>query len=260
LRTQFYHRIVVFQLLGEGFRLLVDLELQAPGEDETTAALRLIERVLYRLPRSFDILLGDGLYARAPFMNLLLKHGKHALVVLKDDRRDLLKDAQALFATQAAKTFYLKPTSYQYWDLEGFTSWPQVDQPLRVVRSLESTPRSPLPQTNQPRPAASSEWIWATTLPSSHVPTPSIIRFGHERWRIENEGFNELVTRWHADHYFHHHPVSILIFWLILFIAHALFYCFLRNLKPTIRSPFPTLFWAQQMTAVFFLDQWFSSA
>jgi predicted nucleic acid-binding protein len=29
--------------------------------------------------------------------------------------------------------------------------------------------------------------------------------FGHNRWRFENQGFNELVTRWHSPHVFHHH-------------------------------------------------------
>ena len=60
-RTQYYHRAAVFQLIGPGFRLLLDFELLGPHEDEGTAALRLIQRVLDTHPRCFDILLGDGL-------------------------------------------------------------------------------------------------------------------------------------------------------------------------------------------------------
>jgi hypothetical protein len=60
-----------------------------------------------------------------------------------------------------------------------------------------------------------------------------------EHWQIENEGFNELVNQWHADHYFHHHPVAIVALWLILFAAHALFHCFWRgNLKTAVRKAF----------------------
>jgi len=70
-RTQYYHRIVAFQLLGDNFRFLLDAELIRKREDEVAAATRMIERVLRRFPRSFDILTGDALYARAPLFNLL---------------------------------------------------------------------------------------------------------------------------------------------------------------------------------------------
>jgi hypothetical protein len=79
-------------------RILVDLEPQRPGEDEVATARRLLGRVLSRYPRAFQLVLADGLYAQAPFFNLLLAHGKHALVVLKDERRDLYQDACGLFA------------------------------------------------------------------------------------------------------------------------------------------------------------------
>jgi hypothetical protein len=68
---QYYHRIVAFQLLGDNFRFLLDAELIRKREDEVAAATRMIERVLRRFPRSFDILTGDALYARAPLFNLL---------------------------------------------------------------------------------------------------------------------------------------------------------------------------------------------
>ncbi len=88
-----------------------------------------------------------------------------------------------------------------------------------------------------------------TTLPAAEVPTETVVVFGHERWRIENEAFNELSNFWNADHYFHHHPKSIVALWLLLFIAHALFHCFLRNLKACIRHGLPVYLWALLMLA-----------
>jgi hypothetical protein len=76
-------------LTDSELRILLDLEPQRPGEDEVTTARRLLARVLADYPRAFGLLLADGLYAQAPFVNLLLAHGKHALVVLMDERRDL---------------------------------------------------------------------------------------------------------------------------------------------------------------------------
>jgi hypothetical protein len=48
-------------------------------------ALRLLACVISAYPRAFDLVLADALYAEAPFFNFLLAHGKHALVVLKDE-------------------------------------------------------------------------------------------------------------------------------------------------------------------------------
>ena len=38
-----------------------------------------------------------NVYAEAPFFNFLLAHGKHALAVLKDERRNLYQDVAGLF-------------------------------------------------------------------------------------------------------------------------------------------------------------------
>jgi hypothetical protein len=64
-KPQYYHRIVALQLLGPQFQLLLDFELQLPGEDEVAAALRLVPRVIGRIPRAFSVVLLDGLYAPA---------------------------------------------------------------------------------------------------------------------------------------------------------------------------------------------------
>jgi len=94
-RTQFYHRQVTLLLLPgappgrEAVRLLLNQEPQRPGEDEVQTALRLLARVIPAYPRAFTLVLTDALYAQAPFFNFLLTHGKHALVVLKDERCDL---------------------------------------------------------------------------------------------------------------------------------------------------------------------------
>ena len=252
-RTQYYHRAVVFLLVGPEFRFLLDFELLRPHDDEGTAALRLVRRVLEAYPRSFDILLGDGLYPQARLFTLLRRHGKHALVVLKDERRDLLKDARGLFGSKPHRAFTLDATRYQCWDIEQLDSWDSYPEKLRVVRSIESTTIRERKKGRWSERQQTTEWVWGTTLPAAEVPTATIVCFGHERWRIENEAFNELCNQWHADHYFHHHPTSITALWLLLFIAHALFHCFLRNLKPCLRQGMPRYFWAWLMLVEFLL-------
>lgn len=260
-RIQYYHRAVIFQLVGDGFRFLLDFELLRPKEDEGTAALRLIQRVLDYHPRSFDILLGDGLYPQARLFKLLRRHHKHAIVVLKDDRRDLLKDARGLFRYSRRSTYREGHTVYCCRDVEDLRSWDSYPEPVRVVQSIETTTRRERIAQKWHYQRVTTEWVWVTTLTAAEVPTRNIVFFGHERWRIENEGFNELCNQWHADHYFHHHATSITAFWLILFMAHALFHCFLRNLKPALRAGRTLLYWAQQILGDLVADHWaFSSA
>jgi hypothetical protein len=253
-RLQYYHRQVVLMLVaGEragkpALRLLLDLEPQRLGEDEVAAALRLLERVLARYPRAFEVVLADGLYAQAPFFNFLLGHRKHALVVLKDPRRDLYQDAFGLFQRVAPKPGQFRSRDCQWQDVEDLRSWPQVQAPVRVVRSQECY--SQRCQLTQQRLTLSTEWIWVTTLAAIQASTARVVQLGHQRWDIENYGFNEIVTHWNCDHVYRHQPNAMVAFLLTAFLAYNLFHAFLLlNLKPQPRHGKTEVFWARLMAA-----------
>jgi hypothetical protein len=253
-RTQFYHRQVTVMLLPaarpgcEPVRLLLDVEPQRAGEDEVATALRLLERVIGAYPRAFDLVLADALYATAPFFNFLLAHGKHALTVLKDDRRNLYQDAAALFATVPPKTGFYRNRACQWWDFPDLLTWPQVNVPVRVIRSLETHwVKRQLDGKDELR---TSDWVWATTLPLQPVPTEKAVGFGHQRWDIENHGFNDLVHGWHADHIYKHDPNAIECFLLTAFLACNIFQAFfMLNLKPEIRKHRTRVFWRNFLLA-----------
>ena len=95
-----------------------------------------------------------------------------------------------------------------------------------------------------------SDWVWLTTLGSRQVSTAQLVRLGHQRWDIENRGFNELVNGWHADHIYKHEPHAIETFLLTTFLAFNLYHAFVaRNLKPSLRRGKPRVFWARVMAA-----------
>lgn len=247
-RVQFYHRNVTLLLLGEKLRLLLDLECQRPGEDEVATAVRLLDRVLTAYPRAFQVVLADALYAQAPFLNFLLARGKHALVVLKDERRDLYQDVAGLFALVPPQVGQYRSRDCRWWDLPGLLSWPQVTAPLRVIRSQETyfVRRQATQQLTQ----ETAEWIWVTTLSAAQASTALAVRVGHQRWDIENYGFNELVNGWCADHVYRHEPNAIEAFLLTVFLAYNIFHAFLiRNLKPQIRRGKTEIFWARLIAA-----------
>jgi hypothetical protein len=194
----------------------------------------LLDRVLARYPRAFQLLLADGFYAQAPFFNLLLAHGKHALVVLKDKRRDLDQDPGGLFALTPPQAGKYRSRQCQCWDVPDLTTCPQVNAPLRVIRSRETY--SVRRQITKPIESMTTEWVWATTLPVRQAATEQAVGFGHRRWDIENYGFNELVNEWHSDHVYKHHPQAIEAFLLVAFLAYNLFHAFWPlNLKPALR-------------------------
>ena len=248
-RVQYYHRAVTLQLVGADWSFLLDSEPIQPGEDEIATALRLFDRVVDRYPRAFDVVAGDGLYARSDFFNHVRSRGKHALAVLKDDRRDLLEDARSLCEHSTPTTVTQTQVGCrQCWDFERFTTWPQCQYPVRVVRSLET--RQVRRQLNDQIEEWVSDWYWVTTLPKPMASTGVVVQLGHGRWTIENQGFNELVNRWHADHVYKHQANAMLVFWHLTMLACNLFMLFYRrNLKPAVRAAYDTLHIGRMMAA-----------
>jgi len=252
-RTQYYHRAVTLQLVGDEWSVLLDAEPIRPGEDEVAAAIRLFDRVVDQYPRAFDVVAGDGLYARGEFFNHVCDRGKHALAVLKDEQRDLLKDARGLFEQVEPRFEYTCRGHRSWWDIEDLRTWPQCKHPVRVVRSVEST--SVRRQLDGEVEEKVSEWIWVTTLPKVMAPTGAVVQIGHRRWDIENQGFNELSNRWHANHVYRHEANAILVFWLLTMLAHNLFMAFYRrNLKPALRNAYDTLQVVHMMIAELYRD------
>lgn len=245
-RTQYYHRQVTFQLVAGDWTLLLDAEPQRPGEDEVAAALRLLERVLQLYPRAFEVLLADGLYADPRVFNYVHARGKDVLAVLKNNQPTLLEDARSLFETSTPVVGHRGSRTCLYWDLSGFTTWPQVTAPIRVVRSLESwTVRRQLDGREDPH---DTEWYWVTTLTAARARTGVVVQLGHARWAIENQGFNELTTRWHADHVYRHEPTALLVFTLLAMLCLNVFCTFYRrDLKPAARLAANRLHVARQV-------------
>lgn len=241
-RSQYYHRVVMAQLLGGPFALPLDLEPIQPGEDEVSAGIRLMKRLFKNYPKAFDVVSTDGLYGRRGFAQLMINHRKHLLFVLKENHSDLLIDAKGVFAQQKPSMKQEGRNLYQRWDEEGFDPWPEIKRPLRIVRSYETKSKG--------KPSSVSDWYWCTTLPKAIVSTETVCQIGHKRWEIENQGFNILVNYYHLDHCFKHHPNAILAFALICFIAYLLFQMFYyRNLK----YPFPRR-GSLQFIALIFLE------
>lgn len=247
-KIQYYHRYVLAMIPFEKFPFIVDIEEQRKGEDEVAAAVRLIKRILKDYPRAFDIVAADGLYLRSNFFKLLLDKGKEVIAVLKDERRDLIKDARGLFEQEKGFVEISGNVKREMWDIEDFTSWDSFQGKVRVVRSLET--KTIRRQLTGEEESETADWIWATTLSQEKASTKEIVGIGHDRWLVENKAFNEMVNHWHADHVYKHHPNAIIAFVLTLILVINLFRAFVNlNIKQEIRNKYSDLYFANLMFA-----------
>jgi hypothetical protein len=254
-RIQYYHRHVALMLApgpsnaqDESMRLLLDLEPVQAGEDEVAAARRLIRRVVEAYPRAFDLVLADSLYANTPFLDFLLSLGKHGLIVFKQEQRELYQQALAAMADQKPVRSEFRGRDCRWWDVGNLALPLQHDVPVRVIRSEEHWTTQPR-NSDLPKPHDAT-WMWLTTMDRHQLPLCHAVHIAHQRWDIENYGFNETVTGWHADHVYRHNTNALVGFLLTLFLAYNLFFAFvLRNLKPELRRLYTHRYWARLVEA-----------
>jgi hypothetical protein len=235
---EYYHRVVVAQWIGVTPPAILDVEVVGAHEGEVVAARRLVERLVLTYGRLIDVIAADAIYLEAPFLRTVRAAGKHFVVVLKQEARTLFQDAAQLRELQPA-TVREEATprrTSRLWDLPGLTSFDTLGEPVRVVWAEERTVRHRYRGGQLQEVAEDRRWIWVTDLPPAAVAAWRIQRWGHDRWDLENRGFNELVTHWHMDHSFRHNVTAMQALLLTLAAAFLLTYLFYeRNLKPVAR-------------------------
>lgn len=250
--TEYYHRIVACHLIGFKIPVPLDVDPILPGENEVSAAKRLIERVLTRYARFFDVIVADALYLESPFINFCLEHKKHLIAVLKANCPSLLEDAKGLFEKiDPARSYTEGGATIQIWDEEGFNTLEHAKVPLRIVHTHEQeVVRKRVARQWVQKTQVHDRW-WATTLPKSELSPEGIRWAARHRWDVENDLFNTLVTHWDMNHCFKHDPKAIINFLLTLLVAFVLVQSFYHlNLKSPMRHQFTLI----AITALFLMN------
>jgi len=236
-RIQYFHRVVTAQLVGVVPPISLDAEMIGPGEGEPVAGRRLVERVLKAFP-FIDVVTMDALYLEERILRLITKAGKGAVVTLKQEDRQLYQEAMALFAGTSPEQYVVDGLPSKFWDLKDIRHWEGMeDIPVRVVRSETTRKIRERVAKKWVEREETSIWMWAIVGPACNLSVTEIHRAGHDRWDIENLGYNVLDRDFALDHCFKHAAKAILNFILTLFLAAVLVECFLsRNLKPQLRN------------------------
>lgn len=188
------------------------------------------------LARLLDVISADALYLEAPFLKDVLEAGKHFVVVLKQETRELYQDAQSLRALQEPQVLAEDSKISRIWDMQGLTSFTTLGHAVRVVWAEERTTFTRIVGGTPQQVTQESTWVWVTDLSCSEASALTIQRMGHDRWDVENRGFNELVQHWQMDHAFVHDPTAIEVLLLTLAVAFLTTYLFYaHNLKEPAR-------------------------
>ncbi|WP_227004019.1 transposase [Salicibibacter halophilus] len=264
--THYYHQGVACMTIGSDPHVILGIDHLHPrdekddDEGELTGGKRLI-RNLYEQHHHFaDVIVGDALYANAPFINDVRAIGMDAIVRVKNKRLNLVKDALGLFQKRDSDAQWThedpepkgkqtkrkqKHIHVEAWDEEGFEMG-GVPGPVRFLRFRETITQNMYQGKTVERVETIKE-VWVVTTLGKHVPTKDVWEMIHERWDIENNGFRELKTKWHIHHCFMHHPRAIEAMVMFIMIAFNLFQLYtFRRVKD---------FWNKGMTLSFLIEE-----
>lgn len=209
-RIQYYHRAVGCQIVSSAVKPFLALEWLAPGEGEDTAALRLLTRIPERYgSRFFDILLLDSLYPQARVLRLAKDMGWDVVITLKQEARELYQNAAGLFHHRPpGRTFVDQAPGatreVRLWQTDGLPFSDDYPEPMRILRTEETLTRSCRRGGQPDTETTQQSWTWITTLEEPTFAVETVWRLGHDRWKNENNGWNDLTQNWALKHGFLH--------------------------------------------------------
>jgi len=161
----YLHHFSMVSVVGAGISLCVDIEPWGPTDCEYEASQRMLRRVVPALGRRFaDYVVGDGLYATAPFLNAVTDLGLYAVCRLKANLPELYEAAQLYYrARPPTQTFLHGHDRVELWDAEGFAPWADLSwERVRVLRYRQHKPDGRI-----------VEAYWLSNFPSNAARQPS---------------------------------------------------------------------------------------
>lgn len=218
--------------------LMLDLEPIPKQGKELPASYALLRRLTTVFGTGFvDLILGDGLYLNAPFVNLCL-HEVGCDVLLKTDDTSLIiiQDAMALFAQSQLLGEKIQTVSgvdaqrmceYQVIMTDGFRM-NAIDVPLSVASVVE---------TNLRNAEVARFFVVASNHYLAQALTAEEMRqLAHLRWDVENNGFKELNQKVRTKHLYSHdcnaQQAVLLILFLVFNLLQLYWLSYMARLNP----------------------------
>lgn len=225
----YFHRSVVCTTVGKDPHIILGQEMLEPKKDgsdknegEITGGKRLIRKLHKEFHHFADIIVADALYCKSTWIKEVLSLGMDAVVRVKDERLNIVKDALALFkCREADKEWIVKRKSNNYiriraWDEDNF-EMSDSEVKVRFIKFIEEVHKGDKVEIKE-------SWIITTDKFTS---VETLWKIMHSRWDIENNAFHQLKTEWHLDHCFLHSPTgveTVLMFIIIAFNLMQLYF------------------------------------
>jgi hypothetical protein len=195
---EYYHQAVALSWISGDIPLVIGWEVLRPGEGELTAALRLLERLLPRLRKSLDLVIGDALYCCRPFFETVCGAGLQAMAI-SSGQTEMDEEIDLLIKTTTPR---LTPTDVAIWEMESEAWQQQLKCKLRVIHGER---RYEAPSWKHER----QHLRVMTSAPTDILPAGQGWKVGRSRWTIENGTFNRLSHDYGLTHNYRHSVAAI---------------------------------------------------
>jgi Transposase DDE domain len=205
------HRVVAITVVGCGLTLPFDVEPYGPGDCEYNAGQRLLQRAVPCVGARFaEYVVVDGEFATAPFLHAANDTGLRVVARLKENLPELVAQARKRFERQPPQhTFRDGPDRIEMWDAADFDPWETLRWPtVRVFRYRQHKTDGTVVDA-----------YWLTDFPTKRATPKMLYRFAKNRWEVENPVFNDSKNRFGFEHIPHHQANSLLLHWLLIFLA-----------------------------------------
>lgn len=152
-------------------------------EYEPNVAIKLIKRLKNVYGNGIDVIVGDAIYLRENVLKTIKEENYVGVIKLKDNNKELLENAKGVFKLKEGKEFKSKLKNVKYWsDIFEYKG-----MKIKVVKYIEIDEKE----------REEEQYVISTDI---NLKEKTINKIIHERWDIENEGFNELKNQWNMKH------------------------------------------------------------
>jgi len=188
---------------------------------ETNAGKRLIEKIRKAHPKLDIIIVGDSLYSKQPFVDLLVEKNMSFILMAKT------KDHKVLFEWVDEFKQLGETGRLEVRDFDGRLykyEW-MNNVPLNGTKDAGEVNYFECTVTRGEKRIFFGTWV--TDIPVDADNVRNLVRGGRARWKIENENFNTLKNQgYHAEHNFGHGEknaaYNFFLFILLAFFVHQI--------------------------------------
>jgi hypothetical protein len=210
--TNYYHSVLTPVIVQPGNAHVIALEPEfitpRDGHEkqdcEIEAGKRWIEKQAVRYAAKGITILGDDLFSRQPFCQLLKDKGFHFILVCKPDSHDMLYETVAfLAANQVLSTYAVRRWNGRYTEIYTYRYANKL--PLRGDQAAMEVNWCEITITRADTGEQLHHNAFITDFEVAETTVEAIVRDGRARWKVENENNNVLKTKgYHLEHNFGH--------------------------------------------------------